>query len=346
MDDNFCSFPGGGLGGKKESGQLRFGGRDRPFRKPFILPPEEDMTACKSYKSFDSTEKLQSDEAKKPSSSRNELENNVLRRSKFDSETHRRNSEDCPPYEGNRKWQRIQDDYGYAQSKKMYTKEMNDNHPRHSYWNEEGRKYQAYTSSSHSKYDYNKKRSYEDRKSSNYQRDNSKKNYRRYDDESSSFDTHRGATTRNIKEDQSSRKRAYDHYSDHENRVDHEASYYNFSYEQKYHHPPHEKEDKYMIDASDFNISEPESSQSVQGISKSQERPHKRKHKSRDSTDSSKSEKHRTKKKKSKSRHKRKRDRSESVSSNSSTKHRHSSSHKKKKKKRKHKHRASGSSSD
>ena len=25
---------GGGLGGKKESGQLRFGGKDRPFRKP------------------------------------------------------------------------------------------------------------------------------------------------------------------------------------------------------------------------------------------------------------------------------------------------------------------------
>ncbi|KAI5062050.1 hypothetical protein GOP47_0022589 [Adiantum capillus-veneris] len=25
---------GGGLGGRKESGQLRFGGRDRPFRKP------------------------------------------------------------------------------------------------------------------------------------------------------------------------------------------------------------------------------------------------------------------------------------------------------------------------
>ncbi|XP_067852767.1 U11/U12 small nuclear ribonucleoprotein 35 kDa protein isoform X1 [Heptranchias perlo] len=29
---------GGGLGGKKESGQLRFGGRDRPFRKPISLP--------------------------------------------------------------------------------------------------------------------------------------------------------------------------------------------------------------------------------------------------------------------------------------------------------------------
>ncbi len=25
---------GGGLGGKKESGQLRFGGRERPFKKP------------------------------------------------------------------------------------------------------------------------------------------------------------------------------------------------------------------------------------------------------------------------------------------------------------------------
>ena len=27
---------GGGLGGRKESGQLRFGGRDRPFKKPFM----------------------------------------------------------------------------------------------------------------------------------------------------------------------------------------------------------------------------------------------------------------------------------------------------------------------
>ena len=37
---NFCvccvvgGSLGGGLGGHKESGQLRFGGRDRPFRKP------------------------------------------------------------------------------------------------------------------------------------------------------------------------------------------------------------------------------------------------------------------------------------------------------------------------
>ncbi|ELU02850.1 hypothetical protein CAPTEDRAFT_133662 [Capitella teleta] len=28
---------GGGLGGRKESGQLRFGGRDRPFKKPIML---------------------------------------------------------------------------------------------------------------------------------------------------------------------------------------------------------------------------------------------------------------------------------------------------------------------
>jgi U11/U12 small nuclear ribonucleoprotein SNRNP35 len=27
---------GGGLGGRKESGQLRFGGRDRPFKKPLL----------------------------------------------------------------------------------------------------------------------------------------------------------------------------------------------------------------------------------------------------------------------------------------------------------------------
>eukprot|EP01111_Echinosteliopsis_oligospora_P006757 TRINITY_DN2109_c0_g1_i1.p1 TRINITY_DN2109_c0_g1~~TRINITY_DN2109_c0_g1_i1.p1 ORF type:complete len:191 (-),score=40.73 TRINITY_DN2109_c0_g1_i1:54-626(-) len=29
---------GGGIGGKKESGQIRFGGRDRPFKKPFAVP--------------------------------------------------------------------------------------------------------------------------------------------------------------------------------------------------------------------------------------------------------------------------------------------------------------------
>lgn len=28
---------GGGFGGKKESGQLRFGGRDKPFKAPIIL---------------------------------------------------------------------------------------------------------------------------------------------------------------------------------------------------------------------------------------------------------------------------------------------------------------------
>ncbi len=29
---------GGGIGGRKESGQLRFGGRDRPFKKPLMKP--------------------------------------------------------------------------------------------------------------------------------------------------------------------------------------------------------------------------------------------------------------------------------------------------------------------
>ncbi|CAH0551903.1 unnamed protein product [Brassicogethes aeneus] len=33
---------GGGFGGKKESGQLRFGGRDRPFKKPIALEIREN----------------------------------------------------------------------------------------------------------------------------------------------------------------------------------------------------------------------------------------------------------------------------------------------------------------
>ncbi|KAL8170412.1 hypothetical protein V2J09_022216 [Rumex salicifolius] len=34
---------GGGLGGKKESGQLRFGGRERPFRAPLQPIPYDDL---------------------------------------------------------------------------------------------------------------------------------------------------------------------------------------------------------------------------------------------------------------------------------------------------------------
>ncbi|XP_033216660.1 U11/U12 small nuclear ribonucleoprotein 35 kDa protein-like [Belonocnema kinseyi] len=32
---------GGGFGGKKESGQLRFGGKDRPFKRPIITEPRK-----------------------------------------------------------------------------------------------------------------------------------------------------------------------------------------------------------------------------------------------------------------------------------------------------------------
>lgn len=42
---------GGGFGGKKESGQLRFGGRDRPFRRP--IPTEQDKKQHKLRASRD-----------------------------------------------------------------------------------------------------------------------------------------------------------------------------------------------------------------------------------------------------------------------------------------------------
>lgn len=34
---------GGGFGGRKESGQLRFGCRARPFRKPFVIGQNVDL---------------------------------------------------------------------------------------------------------------------------------------------------------------------------------------------------------------------------------------------------------------------------------------------------------------
>lgn len=44
---------GGGFGGKKESGQLRYGGKDRPFKKPIIIPSrqaERDWDKCSLFR--------------------------------------------------------------------------------------------------------------------------------------------------------------------------------------------------------------------------------------------------------------------------------------------------------
>ncbi|CAN8004245.1 unnamed protein product [Ixodes hexagonus] len=42
---------GGGFGGKKESGQLRFGGRDRPFKKPIIVNNRQGAPFARSMDS-------------------------------------------------------------------------------------------------------------------------------------------------------------------------------------------------------------------------------------------------------------------------------------------------------
>lgn len=47
---------GGGFGGKKESGQLRFGGKDRPFKKPIvpfiIRDKRDDLNSRSSYRDY------------------------------------------------------------------------------------------------------------------------------------------------------------------------------------------------------------------------------------------------------------------------------------------------------
>ena len=42
---------GGGFGGKKESGQLRFGCRDRPFKRPIIIRKDTERSFNTSYNS-------------------------------------------------------------------------------------------------------------------------------------------------------------------------------------------------------------------------------------------------------------------------------------------------------
>ena len=39
---------GGGFGGRKEAGQLRFGGRDKPFRRPIIIPNKRNIMSEES----------------------------------------------------------------------------------------------------------------------------------------------------------------------------------------------------------------------------------------------------------------------------------------------------------
>ncbi|PVD20168.1 hypothetical protein C0Q70_20662 [Pomacea canaliculata] len=43
---------GGGLGGKKDSGQLRFGGRDRPFRKPIGMFTPSSYSSRNKYGTY------------------------------------------------------------------------------------------------------------------------------------------------------------------------------------------------------------------------------------------------------------------------------------------------------
>lgn len=45
-----CYFTGGGFGGRKESGQLRFGGKDKPFAKPIQLMSEGEIKVQLSRK--------------------------------------------------------------------------------------------------------------------------------------------------------------------------------------------------------------------------------------------------------------------------------------------------------
>jgi len=61
---------GGGFGGRKEAGQLRFGGHDRPFRKPIFVPPANrtDLQHIDSTVSKDIMHRTANDDFKRRSS--------------------------------------------------------------------------------------------------------------------------------------------------------------------------------------------------------------------------------------------------------------------------------------
>ena len=59
---------GGGFGGKKESGQLRFGGRDRPFRRPFYCSSQPQLDA--GYHQMDYYDRYMSSSSEHRSSDR------------------------------------------------------------------------------------------------------------------------------------------------------------------------------------------------------------------------------------------------------------------------------------
>lgn len=84
---------GGGIGGKRESGQLRFGGKDRPFRRP-ILRPDIDQGKLDKNSSSDRRRRSRSSSIDRRRRSRSSsLDRRRRSRSGSDDRYHGRNKE-------------------------------------------------------------------------------------------------------------------------------------------------------------------------------------------------------------------------------------------------------------
>lgn len=85
---------GGGFGGRKESGQLRFGGRDRPFKKPIALELMEREERTRRRKERDSGHRRKRSRSRSKSRSRSRSreygESSRNRRDSYRSSKHHR----------------------------------------------------------------------------------------------------------------------------------------------------------------------------------------------------------------------------------------------------------------
>lgn len=84
---------GGGFGGRKESGQLRFGGRDKPFKKPIAMEIKEREERIKKWRERDSEYQRSREEGSSSNKSRDRGESSRSRKNEHRSR-HYRHEED------------------------------------------------------------------------------------------------------------------------------------------------------------------------------------------------------------------------------------------------------------
>lgn len=338
---------GGGLGGRKESGQLRFGGRDRPFKKPFILPPEPNVPASK----FDSEAPLKyfndSRESKEAASSGEKLsygKNDYAKRSysnHYPKDTKRNYRKDLTEnysdygdnYDNDRWYQSHNSDESFRgfRGKRKFMQDKESDYDHQSYHEGDPRKYRKTYEDSNSRYEDHKKVDHRYRGEKNSESSFSEE-YRR----SRNIETveHK---SRYAEGNAKLRDEGYRKFSDGTSRLHgHHTKFYSDHHSQGMEYKEgKERYDRHNHDSFEFEVETTKSRDKEKNLGSPEKSRKKKKHKRRYSSSSSESDEAGAKRKKKKKKHKKDSRNNDSDNSEFSNESKGRKKHKKKKTKSK-----------